>query len=448
MPEARAHAEKKPHQVKFWESNALLAAAKGGHGAMAIWMFTDIFNGFYMQSNQEVMDQLASHGDLEAVRRLVAEGWQPPRLDFAADGGNIALVQWLLDQHKDLGKQWALKNAAAKGHLAIVKLLVNEGIVYLDDQAFCDAAANGHLAVVQTLKENNLGWNMAYKAIDLAASHGHLEIVQYLHGVCSGSCTHRTMRAAAGSGHLHVVQWLHTQFADDPNVDLYEAGTKQQFNTTVMDVSAVNGHLHVIKYLHEVALAMETVTATVVNQLDQLSGGMILEKTIPTCTPAAIQFAAAGGHLEVLRWLYANYWTEPSVDVMDVAAASGNLMMIKWLHENTTAKFSSAAMDGAAREGHLAIVKWLHENRSEGCTVKAMDDAAAMGHLHVLQWLNEHRSESCSAKALEGAASEGHFDVALFLASKYPELGGVIEHDFIENRYISSWLEEEYPQHD
>ncbi|KAG6592502.1 serine/threonine-protein kinase [Phytophthora cinnamomi] len=281
MPGARACAESKLHQVKFWESNALLAAAEGGHGDLVVWMYMNVFNGFYMQSNQEVMDQLACHGDMEAVRRLVAEGWQPPRLDYAAEGGSIAMVQWLLDQHKDVGKQWALKNAAAKGHLEVVKLLVNEDMVYLDGQAFCDAATHGHLTVVQWLKENNLGWNMAYKAIDLASSQGHLEVVQFLQSICSAACTHQTMRGAAISGHLHVVQWLHAQFADNPNVDLYEAGTKQQFNTTVMDVAAMNGHLDVIKYLHEVALAMETVTATVMSQLEGLADSAILEKTFP-----------------------------------------------------------------------------------------------------------------------------------------------------------------------
>ncbi|EGZ23387.1 hypothetical protein PHYSODRAFT_344427 [Phytophthora sojae] len=436
MPGARARAENKPHQVKFWESNALLAAATGGHGDLVVWMYADVFNGFYMQSNQEVMDQLARHGDMEAVRRLVADRWQPPRLDFAAEGVNVAMVQWLLDQHKDVGKEWALKNAAGKGHLEVVKLLTNEGLVFLDGQAFCDAATHGHLAVVQWLKENNLGWNMAYKAIDLAAANGHLEVVRYLHEICSAVCTHKTMRAAASNGHLRVVQWLHAQFSEDLSVDLYAAGTKQQFNTTVMDVAAMNGHLHVLKYLHDVALAMETV-----DLLQESTGA-----TVPTCTPAAIQFAAAGGHLEVLQWLHVNYWTEPLVDVMDVAASSGNLAMVKWLHEHSASKFSSAAMDGAASEGHLAVVQWLHENRSEGCTVKAMDDAAAMGHLEVVQWLSGHRTEGCSAKALEGAVSADHFDVALFLASECPGLGCVTEHDFIDNRYISSWMEEEYPQ--
>ncbi|OWZ04452.1 hypothetical protein PHMEG_00023641 [Phytophthora megakarya] len=422
MPGALPSSEK-PHQVKFWESNALLAAAEGGHGELVMWMYTDVFHGFYTQSNQEVMDEVARHGDMETVRRLVSDGWQTPRLDFAAEGGNLAMVQWLLDQKRVVGKQWTLKNAAAKGHIEIVKLLVNENMVHLDGEAFCDAASNGHLPVVQWMKENNLGWNIAYKAMDLAASNGHLEVVQYLH-----------------------IEWLHEQFGDDPSVNLYEAGSKQHFNTTSMDVAAMNGHLPVIEYLHNVALTMEAIAA-VGSQLAEVVDEMILKKTVPTCTLASIQFAAAGGHLDVLKWLYDKYWIEPSVDIMDAAATSGNLEMIKWLHEHAAAKFSTAAMDGAAKEGHLHIVQWLHENISEGCTVKAVDDAATMGYLDVVQWLLENRTEGYSVKALDGATSEDHFDVALLLATKRPDIGNNVDHEFIGNCHICAWMEEVYPHH-
>ncbi|KAG6953078.1 hypothetical protein JG687_00012611 [Phytophthora cactorum] len=263
-PGAPDRAEKKPHQVKFWESNALLAAATGGHGDLVIWLYTDVFHGFYMQSNQEVMDELARHGEIEAVRRLVVDGWQPPRLDFAAEGGNLALVMWLLDQNRAVGKQWATKNAASKGHLEIVKLLVHEDIAYLDGEAFCDAATNGHLLVVQWLKEKNLGWKLAYKAIDLAASNGHLEVVQYLHSNCSATYI---MDVAATCGNLEMIKWLHEHSA-------------AKFSPMAMDGAAKEGRLAVIQWLHEI-----------------LPEG---------CTVKAVDEAASMGHLDVVQWLCAN----------------------------------------------------------------------------------------------------------------------------------------------
>ncbi|KAI9994690.1 hypothetical protein PInf_011517 [Phytophthora infestans] len=257
MPGARIQAAKKPHQVKFWESNALLAAATGGHGDLVLWLYREVFHGFYMQSNQEVMDELARHGDVDA----------PPRLDFAAEGGNIAMVQWLLTQSRDAGKQWALKNAAAQGHLEIVKLLVSEGMVYLDGEAFYDAAANGHLSVVQWLKESNLGLKMAYKAMDLAATNGHLEF-------------------AAAGGHLEVLKWLHENCWTEPSVD-------------IMDVAAASGNLELVKWLHEHAAAK--------------------------FSTAAMDGAAKEGHLAAVKWLHDNSPEGCTVRAIDEAAAMGHL---------------------------------------------------------------------------------------------------------------------------
>jgi hypothetical protein len=52
-------------------------------------------------------------------------------------------------------------------------------------------------------------------------------------------------------------------------------------------------------------------------------------------------------------------------------------------------------MDYAAEGGHLELVKWLHANRSEGCTAEAACEAARNGHVDVLKWLVEHFPDKC-----------------------------------------------------
>ena len=61
---------------------------------------------------------------------------------------------------------------------------------------------------------------------------------------------------------------------------------------------------------------------------------------------------------------------------------------------------STYAMDWAAEGGHLDIVQWLHFNRSEGCTTSAMDLAARNGHLDVVKWLHLNRYEGCPTFAM------------------------------------------------
>ena len=63
------------------------------------------------------------------------------------------------------------------------------------------------------------------------------------------------------------------------------------------------------------------------------------------------------------------------------------------------AKNAFNAMDWAASGGHLEVVKWLNDNSEEGCTRHAMDIAAFEGHLDVVKWLHENCRENSSTNS-------------------------------------------------
>ncbi|OQR94206.1 hypothetical protein ACHHYP_01620 [Achlya hypogyna] len=159
--------------------------------------------------------------------------------------------------------------------------------------------------------------------------------------------------------------------------------------------------------------------------------------------------AAGIGDLRLVELLHAAGEACTSA-AMDLAAANGHIDVVCFLHEKRTEGCTAAAMDGAAGGGHLAVVAFLHTHRSEGCTTAAMDEAAANGHLEVVRFLAEHRSEgavdaldlasaggyldvvkylhslgsiSCTTAALDGAASNGHTDVVHFLLEHRAEGG-------------------------
>lgn len=100
---------------------------------------------------------------------------------------------------------------------------------------------------------------------------------------------------------------------------------------------------------------------------------------------------------------------------MNYAAANGHLDIVKWLHENGTEGCTTDAMNQAAANGHLEVVKWLHENRKEGCTVVAMDYASANGHFEVVKWLFENNVVKCRQRALDSAAKHGRYEIVKFL---------------------------------
>ncbi|KAK1943432.1 putative ankyrin repeat protein [Phytophthora citrophthora] len=217
------------------------------------------------------------------------------------------------------------------------------------------AAGNGHLAIVQYLlrirdkteneqaaKDNALKYpdqidrykmpGCTIVAMDLAAAHGHLAVVQWFHSNCFEGCTAVAVATAmdldAKNGYLEIVKWLHTNRSEGCTID-------------AMNGAAGSGHLHVVKWLHE-----------------HRSEG---------CTNYAMNLAAGRGHFEMLKWLHENRMEGCTVAAMDNAATGGNLDIVKWLHSHG-ANCTTGAMDRAAKDNHLCVFRWLLENRKEGFT--------------------------------------------------------------------------------
>ena len=112
------------------------------------------------------------------------------------------------------------------------------------------AIVKGHLGLVCALNRQNSDgrktftairkrqWRDPENAMDLAAKHGHVHIVRWLHENRKEGCTRYAMDMAAKFGHLEVVKWLH-------------ANRNEGCTQYGMDQAAENGHLEVIKWLHE-----------------------------------------------------------------------------------------------------------------------------------------------------------------------------------------------------
>lgn len=67
-------------------------------------------------------------------------------------------------------------------------------------------------------------------------------------------------------------------------------------------------------------------------------------------------------HASVVLFLARVYFVSRDGDLL---AQKGQLDLLK---SGQAKEFSAAAMDLAAANGHLEVVKWLHDTRTEGCT--------------------------------------------------------------------------------
>jgi len=97
-------------------------------------------------------------------------------------------------------------------------------------------------------------------------------------------------------------------------------------------------------------------------------------------------------HLDIVQWLH-NNCNEGCRGGLKVPSDMHPFLACVFEHDREG--WTTAAMDGAAANGHLNVVQWLQQNRTEGCTEAAMDGAASNGFLEAVQWLHENRTEGC-----------------------------------------------------
>ncbi|KDO34516.1 hypothetical protein SPRG_00579 [Saprolegnia parasitica CBS 223.65] len=125
------------------------------------------------------------------------------------------------------------------------------------------AASHGQLELVRYLSVHGASGCTAY-AMDAAARNGHDDVVQFLHATRSEGCLRYTLDHAAMNGHLSIVRFLHDHRHDG-------------CSTNAVDYAARNGHINVVAFL--------------------------LQGRHEGCTHLALTFAAQNGHLDVVAYL-------------------------------------------------------------------------------------------------------------------------------------------------
>ncbi|OWZ10358.1 hypothetical protein PHMEG_00016801 [Phytophthora megakarya] len=206
--------------------------------------------------------------------------------------------------------------------------------------------------------------------MDIAASNGHIHVVQYLHDVNAASlkkrkllkdeipsdvreeelCSPSAMDTAAANGHLEVVQWLHTNRSEGCTTD-------------VMDVAAASGHLKVVKWLH----------------YNRFEG----------CMPAARR-------LKIRQWLYVNHPIKIPVRNKEMKTRKMHLDFMKSKGE-------------AVKWDQMDVGDWLHERGAS----TIIEDTASDGHIDALKLLDTNRPAKSSINTLIKAVERGYLEIVL-----------------------------------
>ncbi|CAK4488733.1 unnamed protein product [Aphanomyces euteiches] len=186
------------------------------------------------------------------------------------------------------------------------------------------------------------------------------------------------------------------------------------FTDDALHLAASCGHLELSKELRSLGYG---VTSPRVMDFAAAGGHLdicVFFKDLPS-TSAAIDNAATQGHLEIVQLLNSLGNHEATTQAMDGAVQNKHFSVVQYLHAERSEGCTPAAMDGAALNGDLAMVTFLHSHRTEGCTTEAMDAAATHGFLSIVQFLHSNRTEGCTTRAMNNAATSGYLDVVQFL---------------------------------
>ena len=150
---------------------------------------------------------------------------------------------------------------------------------------------------------------------------------------------------------------------------------KEKERRSLINAAAVLGHLDALKYWEEQNREQKSFFLDSRSPFDE-----------QTCA-----FAAAGGRLDVLKWLREGCWgRHPNWDkrTCQWAASAGHLKVLKYAHEQGC-PWDAGTCEYAAQEGHLEVLKYAHEN---GCPWNEWicHAAAGGGRWDTLKYAHEH----------------------------------------------------------
>lgn len=185
-------------------------------------------------------------------------------------------------------------------------------------------------------------------------------------------------------GHTNLLKWL---VHEDENNCLIN-------NSATYNYAALGGHLEMVQYLHDIKCQQTKWACYHAARNNHLEVLKYLHKNGFYCDKNTCYIASWYGHLEILKYLHENGcpW---DIQSCIIASKHGHLEVVKYLHENgrpwheNDRKWYECLCQNAAANNHLETLKYLHEN-GYPWNVNSCIYADMNGHLEILQYLHEN----------------------------------------------------------
>ena len=353
------------HQVNRQHHNAVTLAALAGSQPLLEWLCRE---GVDWQQ----IPRTPTYDSYRPSNRCLPYGFNAAIL--AACAGHFTEAQWLMRRglsihQRDYFGRNAVIQAVRLGQLEAVQWLIAQGMIP-------DSFPNGFLDHFK---------NDQHNAMSLAASLGHLHIVQWLHqngGPLNDQDEERILLImAARCGDLPMTQWLCRHGADIDRLDSRGA--------SALGEAVSCGHL----------------------RLSQWLVGQGAEGTFDINGNKVLTLAAMGGRNAIFRWLIRSRRLDnrQANDLLLHALHSGHRSLAAWLCLNVCNGICGAdnknhnALMLAAKYGFLWLTQWLSEQTADINMTTVTGNTALMlaatnGHLPVVQWLYLEKNANLQQK--------------------------------------------------
>ncbi|KAF0685522.1 Aste57867_22608 [Aphanomyces stellatus] len=342
-------------------------------------------------------------GTLEYLDQVGHGGCTTRAMHWACHFGNLKMLQFLHRQRGFELQLYSLQEALVCGHMAVVDYFDDfdpHGFARLLEFPFpmAKVTGNGHLEAVKYI--HNRGGVFPTKAIDAAATGGHLSLLEWLYINTDASCSYDGLVGAARNGHLATVEFLIAHYRDTWHI---EEGEVDEFTPCALHAASASGHLDIVKCL-------------ITHGIDQ-------------GRPGAMNRAAVFGHLHVMQWLVDNRIDICTPTAAVDAARMGHLTVVQWLQDRGTEVDDAWVLSSAASSGHFEMVKWLWDHVTV-CTGQSIcgdvvGSAASSGHLEMVQWASKRCVTMDARDILSAAAFSGQLDVLEYVHAQYPQTSGM-----------------------
>ncbi|GAM22093.1 hypothetical protein SAMD00019534_052680 [Acytostelium subglobosum LB1] len=385
--------------------NSVVNSMCGELGSMLPPLNTRIIQHLFMHGyyGDAVLRKAAHAGNLELVQWINECGYAETQcmhyvLVHACEGGNVELVDYLLSQ-KHLNRLNSSANpyglvdmAASHGHLAIVQLLINKYGEKFSSNAYEFAAGDGHVDVVAYLHGLDLPIQFSPELFNRAAFGGHLPLVQFLYNNVKAenrqSLFSAPLRLALNRGHLDVFTFLHT------NMPQLLASVAESDIIGLLK-SKKQEEFKIIAPLFEPTRFNWEVLffASLAGCID--AAKYIIDKKYVNNTTCQFRVRTIkDGHFDELFQLCINngFGIEVEGNEIDIAIELGcGVPTLKYMH-SMAYQATTRAFDQACAAGNIELVLYLHE-KGYTCTDQAILSSVHLGHVDVAEFLLANRTE-------------------------------------------------------